>query len=93
MGVTPKKKITEIKAEEWRQERAENRRAFSRRLWGVFRFLLVMTIFAVAFNHRTQIQKICHVEFGRAMKHVTLPPQTRQKSIDYQRQLDDVTTN
>ena len=88
-----RKTITEFKAEERRQERAENRRAFFERLRSIFKFLLVMAIFAIAFIHRAQIQKVSYAAFGRVMKHVTLSPQTRQKSADYQNQLDEVTTN
>jgi hypothetical protein len=31
--------------------------------------------------------------FDRAMKLLTLSPQTRQKSVDYQNQLDGIITN
>jgi hypothetical protein len=88
-----RKTITEIKAEERRQERAQNRRAFFQRLAGIFKFLLVMTVLATAFIHRVEIGKICHATFDRVMKHFTLSPQTRQRSNDYQNQLDGVTTN
>jgi hypothetical protein len=87
------KKITEIKAEERRKKREQSRHAFFERLRSAFKFLLVMTILVLAFIHRVEIQKICRAEFDRAMKHFTLSPQTRQKSVDYQNQLDGVTTN
>jgi hypothetical protein len=88
-----RKTITEIKAEERRQERAENRLKFFERLWGIFKFLLVMTILVLAFNHRVKIGKICHAAFDDVMKHVTLPQQVRQKTSDYQQQIDGITTN
>jgi len=66
---------------------------FYRRLWSIVRFFLVMTICVLAFIHRVEIAKVCHSVFDRAMKHLTLSPQTRQKSIDYQNQLDEITTN
>jgi len=86
-------KITEIKAEERRQEREQNRRGFFNRLLSVFKFLLVLAVFVIALNHRAEIQRVCHAGFARAMKHFTLSPQLRQKSDAYQDQLDGVTTN
>jgi hypothetical protein len=88
-----RKKITEIKSEERRREREQNRLAFFERLRMIFKFVLVMTICALAFVHHVEIAKVCKSVFDRTMKHVTLSPQTRQKSIDYQNQLDGITTN
>jgi hypothetical protein len=87
------KKITEIKAEERNKEREQNRRAFFERLRGIIKFLLVMTICAVAFIHRVELQKVCLTVFNSAMKHLGPSSQMRQKSTDYQNQLDGVTTN
>jgi hypothetical protein len=53
----------------------------------------VMTICALAFIYRVEIVKVCHSVFDRAMKHFTLSTQTRQKSIEYQNQLDGIITN
>jgi hypothetical protein len=88
-----KKRIAEIEAEERRKKRAQSRHAFFDRLRGLVKLVLVMTICAFAFIHRVEIAKVCHSVFDRAMKHLTLSPKTRQKSVDYQNQLDDVTTN
>jgi len=52
-----------------------------------------MTIFIIALKHRAEIQKVGFAAFDSAMKHLTLSPQLRQKSADYQNQLDDVITN
>jgi hypothetical protein len=93
MEDTPKKKITEVMTEEKRLKRAENRRALFQRLRGACKLLIVLAIFAYAFIHRAQIERVCHAGFDRVMKHVTLMSQARQKSEDYQKQLDDVTTN
>ena len=52
-----------------------------------------MTIFIIALKYRTEIQEVCSAAFDSAMRHLTLSPQLRQKSADYQNQLDDVITN
>jgi hypothetical protein len=52
-----------------------------------------MTIFIIALKQRDEIQKVCSAAFDSAMKHLNLSPQLRQKSADYQNQLDDVITN
>jgi hypothetical protein len=88
-----RKTNTEIEAEERRQKRAQSRQAFFERLRRIVKLFLVMTICILAFIHRVEVAKVCHSVFDRAMKHLTLSPQTRQKSVDYQNQLDDVTTN
>ena len=93
MDEEQKKRITEIEAEERRQKRAQSRHAFFERLRSIVKLFLVMTLCAFAFIHRVEIAKVCNSVFNRAMKHLTLSPQTRQKSVDYQNQLDDVTTN
>ena len=84
-----RKTITDIKSE----ERAQKRRDSLKRLWGIFKFVLVITIFVLVIYHRVQIGKVCHTAFDRVMKHVTLSSQTRQKAADYQQQIDGVTTN
>ena len=88
-----KKRIAEIEAEERRKKRAQSRHALFDRIRGLVKLVLVMTLCAFAFIHRVEIAKVCHSVFDRAMKHLTLSPKTRQKSVDYQNQLDDVTTN
>jgi hypothetical protein len=88
-----KKRITEIEAEERRKKRAQSWLVFYERLRGFVKLALVMTICILAFIHRVEIAKVCHSMFDRAMNHLTLSPQTRQKSVDYQNQLDEVTTN
>jgi hypothetical protein len=88
-----RKTITDIKAEERRQERTQKQREFLGRLRSVAKFLLVMAVFVVAFNHRGQIEKFSRTAIDRVMKHITLSSQARQKAVDYQKQLDDATTN
>jgi hypothetical protein len=88
-----RKKITEFKAEERRKEREQNRRAFFERVRGVIKFLLVMTICVFVFIHRVELQKVCLTAFNSTMKHLTVSSQMRQKSTDYQNQLDGITTN
>jgi hypothetical protein len=87
------KTINEYKAEEQRKEREKNRRALFERVRGIIKFLLVMTIFVVAFIHRVELQKVCLTVFNSAMKHLGPSSQMRQKSTDYQNQLDGITTN
>ena len=88
-----KKRITEIEAGERRKKRAQSRHAFFERLRSIVKLILVMTICALAFIHRVEIAKVCHSVFDSAMKHLSLSTQTRQKSVEYQNQLDDATTN
>ncbi len=88
-----RKTINEYKAEEQRKEREKKRRALSERVWGVIKFFLVMTICAYSFIHRVELQKVCYAVFDSAMKHITVSSQMRQKSTDYQNQLDGITTN
>jgi len=88
-----RKTITEFKAQEWRQERAEKRRAFYKRLWRIFKSVLVIAIFVVALHDRARIQRFCYAAFDRVMNHITLSSQTREKAADYQQQIDGVTTN
>ena len=88
-----KKRIAEIEAEERRKKRAQSRLAFFERLRSIVKLFLVMTICVLAFIHRVEIAKVCQSVFDRAMKHLTLSPKTRQKSVDYQNQLDEITTN
>jgi hypothetical protein len=88
-----RKIIDEYKAGEQRKEREKKRRALFQRIWGTFKFLLVMTIFVVAFIHRVELQKVCLTVFNGAMKHLGPSSQMRQKSTDYQNQLDGITTN
>ena len=88
-----KKRIIEIEAEERRQKRSQSRLAFFQRIRSIVKLFLVLTICALAFIHRVEVAKVCHSVFDRAMKHLTLSPQTRQKSVDYQNQLDGIITN
>ncbi len=88
-----KKRITEIEAEERRKQRAQRRHAFFERLRSIVKLFLVMTICALAFIYRVEVAKVCHSVFDRAIKHLSLSTQTRQKSVEYQNQLDDATTN
>lgn len=93
MSQSPKEKIPDSETGEQRQERERNRRVFFERLRRIFKFVLAMTIFIIALKHRVEIQDICTATFESAMKHLTLSPQLRQKSDDYQNQLDEVSTN
>jgi hypothetical protein len=93
MSKSPKEKITDTEAGKQRQERGQNRRVFFERLRRIFKFVLAMTIFIIALKQRDEIQKVCSAAFDSAMKHLNLSPQLRQKSADYQNQLDDVITN
>ena len=86
-------KKTDPEAREQRQERGQNSRALFERFRRIFKFVLAMTIFIIALKHRAEIQKVGFAAFDSAMKHLTLSPQLRQKSADYQNQLDDVITN
>jgi hypothetical protein len=88
-----RKKITEFKADEWRQERKQNRLDFFKRLRGIVKFILVITAFVLAFNHRAEIQNLCYATFDRVMNYLTVPSQARQKAADYQNQLDGIVTN
>jgi len=93
MSQSPIKKNTDTEAGKHRQEREQNRRALFERFRRIFKFVLAMTIFIIALKHRAEIQKVGFAAFDSAMKHLTLSPQLRQKSADYQNQLDDVITN
>ena len=88
-----KKRITEIEAGERHKKRAQSQHAFFERLRGLVKLVLIVTICAFAFIYRVEVAKVCHSVFDRAMKHLTLSPQTRQKSVDYQNQLDGIITN
>jgi|GEM_PF-6745156 hypothetical protein len=88
-----RKTITEIKAEERRLERDQNRRGLFKRFVSIIKFLLVVAVFAIALHHRAQIQKVCYAGINRMMRFFSLSSQARQKSSDYQNQLDEVTTN
>jgi hypothetical protein len=88
-----RKKTTEINADDWRQEREEKRRGFFYRLRSLIKLLLVVAIFIYAFKHRDEIQKVCYAGFDRVMNFFTLPPPVKQKSADYQSQLDGIVTN
>jgi len=87
------KKNIDLEAGKQRQERGQNSRALFERFRRIFKFVLAMTIFIIALKHRAEIQKVGSAAFDSAMKHLTLSPQLRQKSVDYQNQLDDVITN
>lgn len=95
MEITPGMKNEWVRVEQKRLTREARRREFFARIGNgarrIFVYLFVATVFVFAFNHRVEIQGVALAKLHAALKKSYAPNKLHQGTINYQKELDDIT--